>query len=169
MDRPCEVCGKPYVRAVMRGKRNHLYCEEHAPPQCSKRVYRDAGRMGSFGRCKSPAKYQVNGLWYCGVHNPETVAKRNAKRAKKDAALRESWRRENQRHKLFHLMEKLLERGVIIDARDGSIQVQVYNPYRCVGIANAGPDRLHALIVALQDALEESKDAEDWEDEEDEE
>lgn len=36
---------------------------------------------GSWSRqpCMSPAKHEINGLWYCGTHNPEAIARRKAR------------------------------------------------------------------------------------------
>lgn len=44
--------------------------------QCSTRVY---GRFRG-SNCSKAAKIERNGKWYCGVHDPEKVAARAAKR-----------------------------------------------------------------------------------------
>jgi uncharacterized Zn finger protein (UPF0148 family) len=45
--------------------------------QCSRRVYRAGQFLG--GSCSKPAKVQVDGKWYCAMHNPEKVEARRKK------------------------------------------------------------------------------------------
>lgn len=58
-------------------------------PVCSEKVsdpYRFGGRQ-----CEQKAKYQVNGIWFCGIHNPEAVKARDLKMRSKWDADSKAW------------------------------------------------------------------------------
>lgn len=62
--------------------------------RCSTRVY--SGERADWGghTCGRKAKVEVDGKWYCGIHNPESVAKR---RKKQEAEWAEKSKRDHER------------------------------------------------------------------------
>jgi hypothetical protein len=57
--------------------------------RCCRRV--DGSRRGFTGSfCSVPAKFEVDGRWYCHIHNPNNVEKRRA-------ALHAKWDEESKR------------------------------------------------------------------------
>jgi hypothetical protein len=85
---------------------------------CCKRVY-GSGHSFSGSLCSVPAKSQVDGNWYCHIHNPEMVAKRRKEN-------QERWDNESKRRQAAYRKEKA-ERAaasflkIIVDGYD-------YNP-----------------------------------------
>jgi uncharacterized Zn finger protein (UPF0148 family) len=44
--------------------------------------------------CSNRGKYEVDGKWYCGVHNPEAVKRREERIAERDRRRQEQWDRQ---------------------------------------------------------------------------
>lgn len=57
---------------------------------CAGEVYHSVGRWGSYAPCGNAGKVERAGKWYCGIHDPERVSDREARRrARWDAEERE--------------------------------------------------------------------------------
>lgn len=91
---------------------------------CSVRVY-----GGSFTghMCSRNAKVERKGKWYCGIHDPEYVAKKNEeKRARwyvEDALRSKEWQRKEGIAALGKLTLDRLRAGFADNDRDAEIEI----------------------------------------------
>lgn len=58
----------------------------NARPRCEGECYESFGNAGHFYRCSNLAKVQRDGKWYCGIHDPEAIRRKQERR---DAKIRE--------------------------------------------------------------------------------
>ncbi len=67
--------------------------------RCCKRVY-GSGRICYGNRCANPPKVKAKGEWYCAVHDPESVERR-------DSARRARWSAEYAHKEYLHSIQDL--------------------------------------------------------------
>lgn len=84
--------------------------------QCCKNVYRTGGPWGGSS-CSVPAKVNVDGKWYCHIHDPAKVAKRRALENKRS---QERWRKEQAERKASSFLKIIVE-GYSYDPGDSDL------------------------------------------------
>lgn len=86
-------------------------CARMSERACCERVH-DGGRMVSLHGCTKPAKVEREGRWYCIIHDPLRVAKKDAERAAKYEAgmvvMRKRWALEEAAEDLLAACEEAL-------------------------------------------------------------
>lgn len=80
-------------------------------PRCEVSVS-DGGIWPSFHKCCNKGKVQVDGKWYCGIHDPAKQAERDAKRKAKYDAEMDKWRKGVRAKACFNELVAVVEDGV---------------------------------------------------------
>lgn len=83
--------------------------EQH---QCCKRVHSPGGSFVGHP-CPNTGKFEVEGNWYCGVHNPITVAAKQAARSAKSQAKWDAANKEYRQKKEAKIRLQLATKGLL--------------------------------------------------------
>ena len=77
---------------------------------CCDQVWVQTGRWGHRSPCGKTAKFERDGKWYCGIHDPEKRKARSAAWDAKYEAEREASRKKRQREEAAMELLELCER-----------------------------------------------------------
>ena len=80
-------------------------------PRCCADV-RDQGTWPSYHKCGNKGKVQVDGKWYCGIHDPAKIAERDARHKAKYDAEMDKWRKERRAFHCFDELVAVIEDGI---------------------------------------------------------
>jgi hypothetical protein len=100
--------------------------ETRGEHSCCGQVWVKMGRWGEHQLCGKTAKFDREGKWYCGIHDPERLKAKSAERIAKWQAEWERYRKRRQREEAAWELLELCEE---IASECGPMSVYVPNGY----------------------------------------
>ena len=96
-------------------------------PTCEEVIFVSGALFGDSHHrpCGKPGKVQVDGKWYCGIHNPERKAKREAEGRAKYEVRMAKWNKERLAIEMHDDLVAALEAALICPACGGKGEVDI--------------------------------------------